>query len=358
MITNLIETTPAPVCLFCVAMGPRKCIGFTVSSSESVQCCFNVNPLRPGTPAQGKFDERCLWCNPTEIERRCKDERLRKLLIYDLKKLIVVNHGNADFLWLPLSRIPEPWRKVIRKAVNGSSRIDDDSATGGDTVNEASENENDQEKENEGKHKANHRSEPEGPEDSSANEESDDARVKRREGKRRAGEKFKESGQSRVVRTSKKVLKAPKTKRDRKASTKQGSEKDLDKKDEDSQTSDSGTAKGSELVREALYSLLPLSDVQSLASECQKIKEEIFSLSGSEYPKDNLRSVAALVPPDLLDAFPSCKAALAAVQGVDEVSVSCKLARQCIIFLLELLTNVEAWYETEGEFRKTSPATS
>ena len=54
-----------------------------------------------------RYDGRCVWCNPTEIARRCEQQRLRKLLVTELRKLSSLQPRAYD---AALARVPEEWR--------------------------------------------------------------------------------------------------------------------------------------------------------------------------------------------------------------------------------------------------------
>ena len=93
-------------------MAPRKCVGIYLVNGERMQCIFSINPETPRRPAHGSFDGRCVWCNPQELRRRCENQRLRKLLVYNLTCLRNVNE-DMDVFSLAGDRLPEPWKSRI-----------------------------------------------------------------------------------------------------------------------------------------------------------------------------------------------------------------------------------------------------
>ena len=65
-------------------MAPRRCSGYVEAGSVTV-CRFN--PWEAETKAQGKFDGKCVWCNPERMATVCATPRLRKLLAVNLRDL-------------------------------------------------------------------------------------------------------------------------------------------------------------------------------------------------------------------------------------------------------------------------------
>lgn len=64
--------------------------------------------------AQGRFDSKCVWCNPQELKRRCEEQRLRKLLAFNIVEL----HGMApEIAQLALQRVPASWRDAVQEDV-------------------------------------------------------------------------------------------------------------------------------------------------------------------------------------------------------------------------------------------------
>ena len=90
-------------------MPHRACAGTKVNG-EDVGCCFSTWTALEA--AQGRYDGRCVWCNPTEIARRCGEKRLRKLLVTDLRKLWQLHPRSYD---AALARLPEKWRTQFQE---------------------------------------------------------------------------------------------------------------------------------------------------------------------------------------------------------------------------------------------------
>ena len=89
------------------AMGPRRCSGFD-GPDATIRCFFH--PRNPGSPAQGKFQGKCVWCNPTRMQIVCRDPRLRRLLPTMLSNL---RNVNEDAFQKATLRIPAHCRPEI-----------------------------------------------------------------------------------------------------------------------------------------------------------------------------------------------------------------------------------------------------
>ena len=95
------------------AMGPRRCKGY--EGGGVVESC-TLSTYAPGGKAQGKFDGCCVWCSTTELERRCADEHLRKLLVPMLKYYRQEHPPAWD---AAISRLPPTLRAELVDAAGG-----------------------------------------------------------------------------------------------------------------------------------------------------------------------------------------------------------------------------------------------
>ena len=93
-------------------MGPRKCTGALSVDGGQESCCFSTNEATPGTAAHGNFDGRCVWCNPEELQRRLDNAQLRKLLVYNLKRLYEIN-PDEDVFDRAIARLPQAWAEEL-----------------------------------------------------------------------------------------------------------------------------------------------------------------------------------------------------------------------------------------------------
>ena len=98
--------------------------------------------------------------------------------------------------------------------------------------------------------------------------------------------------------------------------------------------------------------------MEFLASECKKIQAEIAAIRGAVYPQYFLSSINALVLPEFLEASPTCRAALSKVLAFEGKWIPKRLAKECVLLLLELLTTVEASYESSGREKESFPVPS
>ena len=97
-------------------MGPRKCQGFDDGDGNITPCVFSTNAQTAGSPAHGNFEGRCVWCNPAELQRRCGAQRLRKLLVCNLRRLYEIN-PDTEVMTMAASRLNDPWKhELLAKA--------------------------------------------------------------------------------------------------------------------------------------------------------------------------------------------------------------------------------------------------
>ena len=100
-------------------MAPRRCIGFQSGDPRvTVSCMFSTNEGTPGVPAHGNFGGRCVWCNPEEIQRRCGNQRLRKLLVHSLRRLGEINSVKSEVFATACARLPLEWAQEVREAAS------------------------------------------------------------------------------------------------------------------------------------------------------------------------------------------------------------------------------------------------
>lgn len=92
------------------------CLSLAVRS-----CVFGTGALNAGNPAQGQFEGCCVWCCPSELQRRCENGRLRKLLSYTLTQLNKYSPGTVH---LAIKRIPSEWRFTVAEGAVGVSLED------------------------------------------------------------------------------------------------------------------------------------------------------------------------------------------------------------------------------------------
>ena len=64
----------------------------------------------------GRYAGCCVWCNVTEMERRCANQRLRKLLAYNLRVLDTMHARVGDEA---IMRLPRARRDAIVVAALG-----------------------------------------------------------------------------------------------------------------------------------------------------------------------------------------------------------------------------------------------
>ena len=84
-------------------------------------CCFGASAISAGKPALGQYENQCVWCNSSELDRRCHDARLRNLLVYQITVFQKLSPGTV---YKALARIPTEWRHIIAEASIGASADD------------------------------------------------------------------------------------------------------------------------------------------------------------------------------------------------------------------------------------------
>ena len=108
-----------------------KCKGFR-NDGNCQQCCFSLVEL--GKPAQRLFMNQCMWCCNTELEKKCKDEKLRKLLIANLK---LWKSSTPNVFDEAMNRIPQEWKTKITEDLATNTNSDEvlhPKATSSDTI--------------------------------------------------------------------------------------------------------------------------------------------------------------------------------------------------------------------------------
>lgn len=100
--------------------------------------------------------------------------------------------------------------------------------------------------------------------------------------------------------------------------------------------------------KEASFTLFSPSEIQTFLSACLHKKEEIGGRTDGKYPKSELESVIQKVPAAILPHFPECAHEVKAVLENVGDDVPAPLARKCVIRLLALGTNIEAWLESQA----------
>ena len=74
-------------------MAPKTCLGLASAGGQRAACAWSINTA--GAKAVGKYSGLCVWCNPQEMEKRCNEPRLKKLLLASFKQLVVLNAGKG-----------------------------------------------------------------------------------------------------------------------------------------------------------------------------------------------------------------------------------------------------------------------
>ena len=239
--------------------------------------------------------------------RRCNDDKLRKLVLLDFEKLIVVNQDVPNFFWMPLERIPEPWKRETRMVMCQRQGEKDDSEKA----------ENEAHAQNNGGAKQQYRRKP----------------------------KILHCPiVDRVDTKVTKVFMKNKKKRRHKRIRRQDIASDDEKKKQETnfQTEEERV----QAEKDSRLIFLTSEEVKFLASECQKIQAEISAIRGAVFPHYLLPSRNALVLPEFLEASPTCRAALSKLLEIEGKWVSKRQAKECVLLLLELLTTVEACNES------------
>ena len=96
------------------------CTGF-VNGESVVSCCFSTTVS--GAKALGTFEGRCVWCNPSEMNRRCATQQLRKLLVHNLR---ILKSLNADVFAAACKRLPDEWRQRLVAEIKPSEDMGDE----------------------------------------------------------------------------------------------------------------------------------------------------------------------------------------------------------------------------------------
>ena len=95
-------------------MAPFRCSGLQ-QGTELRTCVFSRSTSQE--KALGTFDGKCVWCNPSRMETVCATPQLKKLLVYNLRVLSIMDHAMTTRM--ACMRIPEEYRAEIVLAATG-----------------------------------------------------------------------------------------------------------------------------------------------------------------------------------------------------------------------------------------------
>ena len=95
-------------------MAPFRCSGLQ-QGTELRTCVFSRSTSQE--KALGTFDGKCVWCNPSRMETVCATPQLKKLLVYNLRVLSIMDHAMTTRM--ACMRIPEEHRAEIVLAATG-----------------------------------------------------------------------------------------------------------------------------------------------------------------------------------------------------------------------------------------------
>ena len=98
-------------------MPPAMCSGYQ-KGRQKMLCCFSTASV--GSRAQGKFDGKCVWCNPVELARRCADTRLRKLMVFNL---VTLRSMDVSVFHAATKRLPLEWRGALGEEAQGRAGV-------------------------------------------------------------------------------------------------------------------------------------------------------------------------------------------------------------------------------------------